>query len=159
MSHADSFQASIERLLEKYKTQPVGNGYIDLILDKENSLNLIDELTELSVAVENLTWWCNVTEENKSKLGCPHGYGGPLNTYGEGWFSECVHYPDFEIPKLPDPIDEYAMSLSAFVEKCNRLAINYIKNILPTESFYSPCLYPGIWIDVPPDWIRKYYFL
>ena len=156
-SNPESFQVAIERLLEKYRVQPVGSGYIDLILDKERSLNLIAELTGLPAAVENLTWWCNVTLENKLKFGCPHGYGGPVKKYGEGRFSECVQYPDFEISELPDPIDESALSPKVFAEKCNLLATNYIKNILPKESFYSPCLYVGIWIYVPSDWKRKYY--
>ena len=156
-SNSEQLQVAIEGLLEKYQVQPVGTGFIDLILEKGISLNLIGELTELSVAVENLSWWCNVTPENKLKYGCPHGYGGPIKKHGKGFFSECAQYPDFEILRLPDPVNEYEMSPKAFADKCNLLATDYIKNIFPTESFYSPCLYVGIWIYVPSDWKRKYY--
>jgi hypothetical protein len=154
----ERFQFAIETLLEKHQAQPVGNGYIDLILKKENSLNLISELTNLSVAVYSLTWWCHFTLETASLLGCPHGYGGPQDKYGEGMFSECVHYPAFDVFELPEPIHENSMTPELFVEKCNALAINYIQNILPTERFYSPCLYPGLWLRVPDDWKRKYYW-
>src|SRR4026207_185373 len=95
-NNPDRFQSAIETLLEKYQVQPVGNGYIDLILKKENSLNLIRELTNLPVAVCSLSWWCHFTLETESQLGCPHGYGGPQDKYGEGMFSECNQYPDFD---------------------------------------------------------------
>ena len=154
----ERFQSAIEMLLEKHQVQPVGVGYIDLILKKENALNLIRELTNLSVAVYSLTWWCHFTLETASQLGCPHGYGGPQDKYGNGMFSECTHYPDFDIFELPEPIDENSLTTEVFVEKCNTVATDYLKNILPTERFYSPCLYPGLGLRVPDAWKRKYYW-
>jgi hypothetical protein len=136
----------------------LGNGYIDLIIEKESSLNLIGEFTKLPIAIERVTWWCHYTAETKLKYGCPHGMGGPLNQYGEGMFSECVQYPDFALFEMSNPIDENSMTPAALAEKCNELVSDYIKNILPTESFYSPCLYVGLWAHVPDDWKRKYYW-
>jgi len=153
----ERFQSAIETLLEKHQAQPVGIGYIDLILKKENALHLISELTNLSVAVYSLTWWCHFTLETASQLGCPHGYGGPSDKFGEGMFSECV-YPDFDVFELPEPIDENSLSVEVFVDKCNTLVVDYLQNILPTEKFYSPCLYPGLWLRVPDVWKRKYYW-
>ena len=154
-NQAEFIQAVIEELLEAYQAQPVGNGYIDTILDKENSIHLINKLTKLPVAITRITWWCNCTPETKAKYDCPHGMGGPGKKFGEGWYSECVHYPDFLISEQPNPPDEFSMVPKVFAEECNRLTINYIKNVLPLESFYSPCLCPGLWLHVPDNWIRK----
>ena len=35
--NSEHFQSAIEGLLEKYQVQPVGNGFIDLIIEKLNS--------------------------------------------------------------------------------------------------------------------------
>ena len=158
-NNPEQFQVAIEGLLKKYQVQPVGNGYIDLILDNDNSLRLIDELTKLYVALEELTWWCHYTPETKLKYGCPHGMGGPTNRFGDGMFSECVQYPDFVVKGLPNLIDEYSVKPKIFAAECNKMIINYIKNILPLEKFYSPCLYVGLWIYVPNEWKRKYYWI
>ena len=155
---SERFQSAIEALLEKHQVQPVGNGYIDLILKKENSLDLIHELTTLSVAVYSVSWWCHFTNETASSTGCPHGYGGPPDQYREGWFSECDQYPAFDVLELPESVAENAMSPKVFAETCNTLMIKYIQHILPTEHFYSPCLYPGLWLRVPDEWKRKYYW-
>jgi len=158
-SDPEKFQFFIESLLEKYQAQPVGDGYIDLILDKDISLVLIQEFTKLHVAVERLTWWCHVTAQTKTTLGCPHGMGGPQNRYGEGWFSECVQYPDFFVIEALHPLDESSMSPEIFATKCNELATHYIKDVFPSEGFYSPCLHIGLWVHVPEGWKRKYYWL
>lgn len=93
------YQDEIEHLLEVYRVQPVGNGYIDLILPCDRAILLIEELAKLPVAVTNLTWWCCCTPESKVQFGCHHGMGGPMNEFGEGWFSECVGFPFFEVEK------------------------------------------------------------
>jgi hypothetical protein len=157
-SDSEKFQIAIESLLEKYQVQPVGDGFIDLILDKNISLALIQEFTKLHVAVERLTWWCHVTSETKNELGCPHGMGGPQDVYSEGWFSECVGYSDFVVLEFLNPLDENSMPPEIFTTKCNELVTNYIKNTFPFEGFYSPCLYVGLWLRVPDDWKRKYYW-
>jgi hypothetical protein len=97
LANDQACQNAIEHLLEVYRVQPVGNGYIDLILSCDRAILLIEELAKLPVAVTNLTWWCSCTTESKVQFGCPHGMGGPLNRFGEGWFSECVHFPFFEV--------------------------------------------------------------
>jgi hypothetical protein len=157
-NNQDQFQKTIDDLLGKYNVQPVGNGYIDLIVDCDRSLQLVDEFAKMTVAVERLTWWCHTTPESTLKYGCPHGLGGPLNRFGEGHFSECTHYPEFVLAEHHSPIDEYSLEPHLFAEKCSQLVTNYIKNALPNESFYSPCLQPGFWLNVPFDWKRKYYW-
>lgn len=156
-SAGESLQAAIERLMEKYQAQPVGNGYIDLIINGSDAPKLITELATLPVAVVHLTWWCLCTPDSKLQLGCPHGMGGPTNRSGPGWFSECVHYPDFIVDEHGVLLDDLTPSPAALTQQCAQLVINYLQHTLPNEPFYSPCLYPGLWLHVPEHWQRKYY--
>jgi hypothetical protein len=155
----EQFQVVIDDLLQKYKVQPAGDGYIDLILDCKSSLQLIDELAKQAIAIETLTWWCNCTPESELKFGCPHGMGGPTNKFGDGWFSECDHYPDFVVAEQQSSLDEASMEPDIFADECAKLVINYIEKKLPDERFYSPCLHPGLWIYIPDYWQRKYYWI
>ena len=156
---ADFFQAAIERLLEKYQIQPIGNGYIDLILDQEKAIQLIGELTGLPVAVERVTWWCHTTPETRLKYGCPHGYGGPQSKFGEGMYSECTQYPDYIVEEHLNLPDEFSVQPKNFSQEINNQVINYLKNDLPFEKFYSPCLCVGLWLLVPTAWKRKFYLI
>ncbi len=155
----DQLQKTIDDLLCQYDVQPVGNGYIDLILDCGRSLQLMDEFSKKAVAVERVSWWCHTTPESALKYGCPHGLGGPLNKFGEGHFSECPQYPEFVVAEHQSPVNEYSLDPLIYAEKCNALVANYINNVLPNESFYSPCLYPGLWLNVPFNWKRKFYWI
>jgi hypothetical protein len=125
----------------------------------EHALELIDKLTKLPAAVESLSWWCHTTPESTLKLGCPHGYGGLPNRYGEGSYSECVQYPDFDVLESLDLKNMHSMTPEIFAETCNQQVIDYLLNVLPNEGFFSSCLCAGIWIVVPDDWRRKYYLV
>jgi hypothetical protein len=155
----DGFQLAIEDLLAKYCAQPVGNGYIDLILDVNAALKLMDALTRLPVAVRMVSWWCLCTEESKLNLGCPHGGGGPLNQFGEGWFSECYQYPDFDLEEGRINFDDPSTEPHALAHNAKETVSKYLLTTLPTEKFFSPCLYPGLWLEVPRNWSRKHYLV
>jgi hypothetical protein len=88
-----SNQIAIENVLAKFMVQPVGDGYIDLIISTTKAVTFIQSVTDIPIAIEGMSWWCNMTEENTNKYKCPHGMGGPTNKFGEGFFSECDHYP------------------------------------------------------------------
>jgi hypothetical protein len=149
-------QLAIDGLLRKYKVVPAGNGYLDLILNPREALALVDELARLPVAVRGMSWWCLCTPESKLKLGCPHGYGGPVNTFDAGWFSECGHYPDFLVDEHGLQLDEFFADPNVFVNQAQKLISGYIQDTLPIEPFFSPCLHPGLWLYVPDDWERKH---
>ncbi len=152
-------QTAIEQLLLKYKVQPVGVGYIDLILPKGDALALIKELAQLPVAVESLSWWCLCTQQSKATLGCPHGMGGPPNLFGEGWFSECVQYPIISVSDQGVDLDSISVEPGQLANECGQVLCNYIENVLPVEGFYSECLHPGLWLYVPQTWKRRNYFV
>ena len=158
-SNREQFRAVIDDLLKEFKVQPVGDGYIDLIVGRDRSLQLIDELAKQAIAIQSLTWWCLCTPESKIQLGCPHGMGGPINEFGEGWFSECIGIPDFVVAEQRSSIDEVTMGPGIFASECSILVAGYINNVLPNEGFYSPCLHLGLWLHVPDDWRRKDYLV
>ena len=88
-------QVQLEKLIELYDIYVVGTGYVDLIIMRDKYSDFIDDLSAIGLMIESISWWCNATDDNKSKYGCPHGYGGPMTKYG--WFSEMSHdYNDLE---------------------------------------------------------------
>ncbi|TVY08346.1 hypothetical protein [Paenibacillus cremeus] len=76
----------LERILTLYQVQPVGNGYIDCIVMRDNLKQFIQEITALGVLISDVSWWCYVEPLNST--GCPHGMGGPKSDYYDGWFSK-----------------------------------------------------------------------
>ncbi|QQR54509.1 hypothetical protein IPG41_04910 [Candidatus Peregrinibacteria bacterium] len=134
----------LNNLIKKYQGQPVGNGYIDIILSFEQASHFIKDLTKLGIAVETISWWCHCLAGNEKKSTCPHGYGGPRAKYREGWFSELSQYSDIMEEK----------ELNESVEKINEKA--QLKLNTP-EPFLKKlaCLTPGLWLYVPEDWQRE----
>lgn len=150
-------QIQLEKLIELYDIYVVGNGYVDLIIMKDKYSDFIDDLSEIGLMIEGISWWCNATDDNKSKYGCPHGYGGPMTKYG--WFSEMSHdYDDLENEILV--VDIFSQDS---VREINEKAKNIIKSkrtiTYADGSFLTfkdnPCLTPGLCIYVPENWTRE----
>jgi hypothetical protein len=153
----DLFQTAIEDVLSQFRVLPVGSGYIDLIVSVRNVRQLIDQLALLPVAVASVSWWCHCTPESRARLGCPHGLGGPQALDGRGWFSECVHYPDVNL-RTQDAIPNAETAAPHVVADAYRHTWHdYFDHQFPHEPFYSPCLWPGLWLYVPDEWQRKWY--
>ncbi|QHI73476.1 hypothetical protein [Aminipila terrae] len=124
---------ALDKLLLTYKIQPVGWGYIDCICIKENVFEFINSLTELGIKVTDITWWYHCVIGEKKEKGCPHGGGGPMSKYFDGWFSEMYQIPNIKV-------------------KDNKEINSYVFNEWPNTSDYLPCLIPAFWLDVPDDW-------
>jgi hypothetical protein len=121
-------KVELDELIAKYKVQPVGKGYIDCITTFDNVFDFIRELTNLSITVNGLTWWCHCKEGN---TGCPHGMGGPKSKYYDGWFSE-INFPLVQF-------------------ESNKRVVGYISNPNDDEDILK-CFVPALWLDVPRDW-------
>jgi hypothetical protein len=146
-----SIQNDIESLLFKYKVEPVGTGYIDMITANELVEGFIDELTNMGLVVEGITWWCHCTKKSEEALGCPHGMGGPISNYYDGWFSETdiqMFIPSDNLEKITT--DSYGKD----VKSINARVIKYIKQEFPKSKSYVECLVPSLWLFVPDDWER-----
>ncbi len=137
----------------------MGDGYIDLILPRLRAVALIRELAQLPIAVQRVTWWCHCTTESKAALGCPHGMGGPVNRFGEGWFSECVSYPDFAVEEDGVSLEDASTGARLLAEECSGVVCDYFERDLLLETFYTECLHPGLWLHVPESWRRRWYSL
>ncbi len=163
-SESESIQNKIELILEKYKIQPIGNGYIDLITSNSDIEDFISELSGIKIIINGVTWWCHCTEKSKKESGCPHGMGGPRNRYGDGWFSE-MQVRMFEIPD-EELIIETIDILDNKVKVINEKVIRYIKHDFSRlikydfskEKAYLECLVPALWLYVPDEWKRLWYF-
>jgi len=117
----------LDKLLIEYRVQPVGLGYAECIIKKDDVIKFIDELSELSVGVEGISWWCHCTDNNKKLFGCPHGGGGPPSIYYEGYFSEMYHVK------------------KAYVSRRDEI-LRYIYFGILSDKFYSPCIEPALWL-------------
>lgn len=141
----------LDLLFIKYKVQPVGNGYIDLIIENEFVDGFIEELTKYSLVVEGISWWCHCTEDSQRKLGCPHGLGGPESEFFDGWFSE-TDIPMFEISSN-DLKELNKNSTCEKIELINAKVVNSINEFQKNDK-YSECLVPTLCLLVPDEWER-----
>lgn len=156
--HQKTIQQQLDNLIEQFTGEPVGDGYIDIIIIRERYAEFIHTLTALNLAIECVSWWCHATDEHKASLGCPHGFGGPMTRFG--WFSEMSF--DF------DEIAQEAINClensytPANVKRINEMAAEIIRSKrtgpYPDGSYLEfqkdCCLTPGFWIYVPSDWRR-----
>jgi hypothetical protein len=150
-SRCKTIQNVIELLCTKYKVQPVGNGYIDMIIENEFVDGFIEELTKSGFVVEGVSWWCHCTQDSQVKLGCPHGLGGPKSEFFEGWFSE-TDIPMFEISSY-DLSEINKISTYEKIKFINDKIVNSIKEFRKSDN-YMECLVPALWILVPEEWER-----
>ena len=118
----------LDKLIERCRITPIGNGYIDLICPKEYIKEFIEGLSKLEISIMGFCWWCNVTGKHK-----PCGMGGPKNKYNDNWYSEVQ---TGEI-----------ITFKSYEEFLNYLTIEW-KN----EIGYKECYVPGFWINVPKEW-------
>ena len=121
----------LDNLMNQYKVQPVGRGYIDCIISLENVFHFVDDLSNIGIKIYGLTWWCHCQSKNSE---CPHGMGGPASEYCDGWFSE-MWFPMVEF-------------------ESNEQVTAYLKT--PGDSNILECFVPALWLDVPGDWTNEF---
>ncbi|MFD2614181.1 hypothetical protein [Paenibacillus gansuensis] len=157
-SNKRSLVEQIELIFTLYQVQPVGSGYIDCIIMRNNLKPFIDEISAIGVIISDVSWWCYFDPLNPK--GCPHGMGGPKSEYYDGWFSE-LQNDMFEANK--EKVDALINSYDKrCVKSTNMQTLEEIENTLKvpfryTHSEYIPgneCVVTGIWLHVPDDWKR-----
>jgi len=121
--NAQKRKQQLDYLVLKHKGQPVGDGYIDIIVSRDNYAAFVEDLTTNKFAIVAVSWWCHCTPENKTRFGCPHGYGGPKSIYFDGWFSERSHDFDEVVKDRQKDEDE-----AEFVKRVNDTAMDIIEN-------------------------------
>lgn len=151
-------QNEIEDLLEKYKSQPVGTGCIDIITANNLVDDLIKELTNINVVINGVTWWCHCSDTNKERLGCPHGMGSPISDFYNGWFSEMCHLEMYDIPENELQHLKFDENTPSEIKSINERIKNYIKDF-SNHKDYTECLTPALWLHVPNEWKRVKYLI
>ncbi len=125
---------SVDKLIKEFNVVKVGNGYIDCIVPEKID-SFIDELTKIDVFVTDISWWCHCTQYNKKLYGCPHGMGGPQSEVNAGFFSELNNITE--------------------VHNGNEDAKRIIHEEVKKESWYSPCLVPGLWLSIDKYFLKR----
>ena len=137
----------LDEIIEKHKAQPVGHGYIDMIVSRDNFKDFVSDLVENGFKVKSISWceWCPNGKVNE------YGLGGPKSNYYEGWFSELSI--DLDDIKLNEEVEAEKL----IAEITNRIETKTI--LFPDETVTynkNNWLTPAIWLNVPDDWRNKF---
>ena len=65
-----SIKKKLDSIIHKYKCQPVGDGYIDIIVHRKYYKLFLSELTKIGILVNAVSWWqhCPTKSEVRSLL-------------------------------------------------------------------------------------------
>ena len=133
-------KARLDGLLEEYKAQPVGDGYIDIIVSRENYQPFAKALIESGFFIEAISWW-----EYIENIEAPNSYGmgGPRSRFYQGRFAEtCTDVDD--VPHSNNILDAVIEIVEGKVlGEYDREQVNFKK----TKS-----LTPAFWLKVDKSW-------
>ncbi len=135
----------LDLILEKYKAEPVGWGYIDIIVMRDNVKNFVREVITQDIHIDGISWWAYYPRLD-IKLGV--GMGGPISKFYSGWFSEIgIHATFDERQKFLLTKQEEEKDIMNIVE--NKIIKMGNKKFSYKEHEF---LTPAFWLDVPDDW-------
>ncbi|QKQ26679.1 hypothetical protein [Candidatus Reidiella endopervernicosa] len=133
----------LDKLLRKYKAQPVGSGYIDIIVMRDKYKCLAEELFRNGFIVRAISWWEYIDDVN---IPNSYGMGGPVCRFYDGKFAETCSDID-ELPK------------GMFTDKSIGDLVNHVETKILGEyegkvvSYKAtPSLTPAFWLDMDNDW-------
>jgi len=131
----------LDIILEKHKAQPVGSGYIDIIVRRENYQNLIHDLIENGFEIESISWW----EWCENETECKYGLGSPKSDFYDGWFAEIpTDVDDLQLSKLNDE-----ESIKEVVKIIEDKSIKFSDETIKFKN--SDWLTPALWLNVPDE--------
>lgn len=150
---AVGLKAKLDAALKAHKVEPVGSGYIDIITPPEIAEAFLEDLAQLGIASHTVTMWCKASDENKRRYGCPHGFGGPVQNGVR--FSEMCETNPFDVTDYGINMEESALPPHQLASECKAKILAYIQQGMRARPEWSPCLWPGIWLAIPDDWISE----
>ncbi len=150
-------QKNLDDMLVKYKVEPVGWGYIDCITLRDTLNGFVNEISNLGLAINYVTWWCYVNPASPLNDGCPHGMGGPKSKFFDGWFSELQSYEFGNDIEINVEMESYSKQKTTCLNHETYKAIlkKLEKPFQYTPTDYIPenkCVMPALWMLVPEDW-------
>jgi len=138
---------TLDDILEKQKAQPVGHGYIDIIVSRNNYKDFVADLITNNFKIKSVSWWEWCAENKEDE----YGLGGPESIFYNGSFSEIpVDVDDFNI--ATETTKE--STINAIIEKIESKIISFSDEKVKFSE--STWLTPAIWLDVPENWRNKY---
>ncbi|WP_434353712.1 hypothetical protein VH441_01425 [Psychrobacter sp. HD31] len=129
----------LDKLLLKYKAQPVGSSYIDIIVSRLNYQKFIKEILENKYKIRAISWWEYIPD-----IDTPNTYGmcGPTSKFYDGKFAEA--------PYQIDDIEETKTDKDIINLIENKVLCEYHNEIISFKNTQS--LTPAIWLDVDKKW-------
>lgn len=132
----------LESILEKHKAQPVGSGYIDIIVRRENYKDFIVDLLNNDFKIVDISWWEWLPGNSINR----YGMGGPISKYYDGWFSELTIDIDSLTIETLDK-NELLDNITSLIEN---KSITFADEIVTYRN--NDWLTPAIWLEVPDLW-------
>ena len=133
-------KARLDGLLEEYKAQPVGDGYIDIIVSRENYRPFAKALIESGFLIEAVSWW-EYLENTDTPTS--YGMGGPRSRFYPVWFAEI--YTD--IDDVPHTSNVFAAVVEIVEGKVLGEYGGEQVSFKKTKS-----LTPAFWLKVDESW-------
>lgn len=127
----------LDAILVKYKAQPVGNGYGDIIVDRSNYKEFLKDIISNEFQITAITWWEKVLREDRKSQ---FGQGGPGSIYYDCWFSEI----NVEWDEIPKDVTGTGM-FSLIVDIIENKTIVFPNEIITFSTFNA--LTPAFWIQ------------
>ena len=141
-------KSNLDDIIERHKAQPVGHGYIDIIVARDNFKDFVVDLVNNGYKVESISWWEWCPDGKKNE----YGLGGPQSIHYNGWFSELsIQVDDIDFEKSKDNEKQ----IEDIVQKIEARIISFGDKVVTFKQ--DKWLTPAIWLDVPHDWRNKYY--
>lgn len=146
-------QAKLDAAVKAYQLEPVGSGYVDIITPPDTAGAFLEEMAQLGIAAHVVTMWCSASDDNKERFGCPHGMGGPVQR--GVWFSEMCEMNPFDVGDHGISVKDSSLDPWQLASVCKSKVLGYIHEGMRDRPEWSPCLWPGIWLAVPDDWVSE----
>lgn len=130
----------LDLLLKHHQAQPVGDGYIDIIISRKNYTAFVDDLVKSGFSITAISWWEYCANDAEPL----YGLGGPKSLFHDGWFAELSVEVD-DVPRA-----KTAVAADVIIKMIESKVL-----ICPDEVIdFKTCnwLTPAVWLDVPKGW-------
>ena len=139
----ESRKGKLDQLLEAHKAQPVGTGYIDVIVQRDNYRALAHDLLTNDFEIEAISWWEYIEDSNQPPS---YAIGGPKSRFYEGWFAETC--TDLDELSTTGSATSALAQVVATIE--NKVLGEYAGKLVSFKATRS--LTPAFWLKVDEAW-------
>jgi hypothetical protein len=141
-------QNALDQALLDYKAQPVGDGYIDIIVQNDNARHFASKITELGILIGSIAVWEYIDDICKSPF---YGLGGPKSIFYTGRFSEANYHIEQKasvIKSLSNTEFDHE-HISEIITQANCILLSNFEEFIQISK---GLLLPGFWLVVDDGW-------